>query len=104
MAKNKNTGVNLGFEAQMFAAADKLCGNMEPSDYKHLVLGLIFIKHISESFEAKREELLEEDLVAAEDPDEYAADNVFWVPAPSRWSELRKNAKQPTIGKLVVKR
>ncbi len=73
-------GGNLGFEAELFKAADKLRGNMEPSDYKHVALGLIFLKHISDSFEAKRAALLADYPDGAEDRDEYAADNVFWVP------------------------
>src|SRR5271157_5885780 len=98
---NGNNGANLGFEAQMFLAADKLRKNLEPSDYKHVALGLIFLKHISNAFEAKRAALLAEDAAAAEDPDEYLAENVFWVPREARWSHLQANAKQPTIGKLV---
>ena len=94
-------GANLGFEAQLFLAADKLRKNLEPSDYKHVALGLIFLKHISNAFEARRAELLAEDPDAAEDPDEYAAENVFWVPAEARWSHLQANAKLPTIGKLI---
>lgn len=96
-----NNGANLGFEAQMFLAADKLRKNLEPSDYKHVALGLIFLKHISNAFEAKRAALLAEDPQAAEDPDEYLAENVFWVPKDARWSHLQANAKQPTIGKLI---
>lgn len=92
---------HLGFEADLFRAADKLRGNMEPSDYKHVALGLIFLKYISEAFEAKHAALLADDPVAAEDPDEYLADNVFWVPAEARWSHLQANAKQPTIGTLI---
>jgi type I restriction enzyme M protein len=65
------------------------------------VLGLIFLRHISQAFEAKREELLAEDADAAEDPDEYLVENVFWVPKEARWSHLQANAKQPTIGKLI---
>jgi type I restriction enzyme M protein len=99
-AKNSN-GANLGFEAQLFLAADKLRKNLEPSDYKHVALGLIFLKHISNAFEAKREALLKEDPTAAEDPDEYLAENVFWVPKQARWSHLQKNAKQTSIGKLI---
>ena len=92
---------NLGFEAQLFLAADKLRKNLEPSDYKHVALGLIFLKYISNAFEAKRAALLAEDAAAAEDPDEYLAENVFWVPKEARWSHLQANAKQPTIGKLI---
>lgn len=94
-------GGDLGFEANLFKAADKLRGNMEPSDYKHVALGLIFLKHISDSFEAKRAKLLADYPEGAEDRDEYAADNVFWVPLTARWSHLQANAKQPSIGKLI---
>ena len=108
-AKSKNgngkekaqNGGNLGFEAELFLAADKLRKNLEPSDYKHVVLGLIFLRHISGAFEAKRAALLAEDPEAAEDQDEYLADNVFWVPKEARWTYLQANAKLPTIGKLI---
>lgn len=105
MTKNKVTkngnGASLGFEAELFKAADKLRGNMEPSDYKHVVLGLIFLKYISDAFEARHQALLAEDPAAAEDRDEYLAENVFWVPQEARWSHLQANAKQPTIGTLI---
>jgi type I restriction enzyme M protein len=94
-------GGNLGFEADLFLAADKLRKNLEPSDYKHVVLGLIFLRHISGAFEAKRAALLAEDPQSAEDQDEYLAENVFWVPKEARWTYLQANAKQPTIGKLI---
>jgi type I restriction enzyme M protein len=97
----RSGGGDLGFEAELFRAADKLRGNMEPSDYKHVALGLIFLKHISDSFEAKRTELLDEYPDGAEDRDEYAADNVFWVPKEARWSYLQANAKQASIGKMI---
>lgn len=99
---NKNgNGGNLGFEADLFKTADKLRGNMEPSDYKHVALGLIFLKYISDAFEAKHKALLAEDVQAAEDKDEYLADNVFWVPKEARWSHLQANAKLPSIGTLI---
>jgi type I restriction enzyme M protein len=105
MTRNKvarnGTGAALGFEAELFKAADKLRGNMEPSDYKHVVLGLIFLKYISDAFEARHQALLAEDPAAAEDRDEYLADNVFWVPREARWSHLQANAKQPAIGTLI---
>ena len=85
-ANSNGNGANLGFEAQLFLAADKLRKNLEPSDYKHVCLGLIFLKHISNAFEAKRASLLAEDAAAAEDPDEYLAENVFWVPKEACWS------------------
>lgn len=99
--KTNGNGGNLGFEADLFRAADKLRGNMEPSDYKHVALGLIFLKHISDSFEAKRAQLLMDYPDGAEDPDEYSAENVFWVPKEARWSHLQANAKQPSIGKMI---
>ncbi|SED72188.1 type I restriction-modification system subunit M [Bradyrhizobium erythrophlei] len=99
--KSNGNGGDLGFEADLFKAADKLRGNMEPSDYKHVALGLIFLKHISDSFEAKRAQLLADYPDGAEDPDEYSAENVFWVPKEARWSHLQANAKQPSIGKMI---
>jgi type I restriction enzyme M protein len=104
--KGKATGTaNLGFEAKLWLTADKLRNNMDAAEYKHVVLGLIFLKYISDSFEEQRAKLLagEGDNEGAnpEDPDEYKAENVFWVPADARWSHLQANAKQPTIGKLV---
>jgi type I restriction enzyme M protein len=100
--KSDNTkGGELGFEAELFKAADKLRGNMEPSDYKHVALGLIFLKYISDAFETRHAELLKEDPQAAEDKDEYLADNIFWVPKEARWSHLQANAKQSTIGTLI---
>jgi type I restriction enzyme M protein len=96
-----DNGASLGFEAELFKAADKLRGNMEPSDYKHVALGLIFLEHISDGFEAKRAELLAEYPEGAEDPDEYRADNIFWVPKEARWSHLQANARQPQIGRLI---
>ena len=102
MAKRiDNNGASLGFEAQLWAAADKLRGNMEPSDYKHVALGLIFLKYISDAFEAQRGQLLKEVLADAEDPEEYLAENVFWVPREARWSHLRANARQASIGKII---
>ncbi|PKQ10706.1 MAG: DNA methyltransferase [Alphaproteobacteria bacterium HGW-Alphaproteobacteria-1] len=96
-----DNGSDLGIEASLFKTADKLRGNMEPSDYKHVALGLIFLKHISDGFELKRQQLLAEYPEGAEDPDEYLADNIFWVPQEARWSHLQASAKQPNIGKLI---
>jgi len=103
VAKNNN-GANLGFENQLWAAADKLRGHMDASEYKHVVLGLIFLKYISDTFQAKYkklEETRETEYTDPEDRDEYAAANVFWVPKEARWEALRVGAKQPAIGKLV---
>jgi type I restriction enzyme M protein len=96
-----DNGFDLGIEASLFKAADKLRGNMEPSDYKHVALGLIFLKHISDGFDLKHQHLLAEYPEGAEDPDEYLADNIFWVPQAARWSHLQASAKQPAIGKLI---
>jgi type I restriction enzyme M protein len=93
----------LGFEAKLWQAADKLRNNMDAAEYKHVVLGLIFLKYISDAFEEKYA-ALEADKKSgadAEDPDEYRADNIFWVPKDARWSHLQGKAKQPTIGKLL---
>jgi len=97
----KNGGANLGFEAELFKAADKLRGSMEPSDYKHVVLGLIFLKHISDSFEARYNELLAENPDEVEDRDAYAEENVFWLPKEARWLHLQACAKQSNIGRLI---
>jgi type I restriction enzyme M protein len=88
---------DLGFEADLFKAADKLRGNLEPSEYKHVALGLIFLKYISEAFEAQHTRLSGEDYADPEDPEEYLAANVFWVPPEARWAHLQANAKRPEI-------
>ncbi len=105
--KSRSTGgngtANLGFEAKLWAAADALRNNMDAAEYKHVVLGLIFLKYISDAFEAKHAELQAQHASGAdpEDPDEYRAQNIFWVPKEARWSRLKANAPQPTIGALV---
>ncbi len=121
MAKiqKERTG-SLGFEAKLWAAADLLRNNMDPADYKHVVLGLLFLKYIEDAFEERRAALAEavaepesEYFVAdesnltaelealTEDRDEYTAENVFWVPKAARWSHIQAQAKQPTIGKTI---
>lgn len=94
---------DLGFEKQLFKAADALRNNMDAAEYKHVVLGLIFLKYISDSFETKHAELASAKSKGAdpEDPDEYRAENIFWVPAKARWSHLLKMAKDPKIGTIV---
>src|SRR5258708_9043076 len=94
-------GANLGFEQKLWAAADKLRGNLDASDYKHVVLGLIFLKYISDAFEEKHAALANDSDADPEDRDEYLADNVFWVPTEARWAKLQAEAKQPTIGKTL---
>src|SRR5512144_2525990 len=102
-SKNSDTSANLGFEAKLWAAADALRNNMDAAEYKHVVLGLIFLKYISDAFASKHAELAAQRAQGAdpEDPDEYRATNIFWVPAEARWSHLKANAPQPTIGVLV---
>jgi type I restriction enzyme M protein len=97
-------GANLGFESQLWIAADKLRGHMDASEYKHVVLGLIFLKYISDAFQAKYKQLeatKATEYTDPEDRDEYAAANIFWVPKEARWEKLQSNAKQPTIGKVI---
>jgi type I restriction enzyme M protein len=99
--KTAKNGANLGFEQTLWQAADKLRGNMDASDYKHVVLGLIFLKYISDAFEERHAALKSEPHANPEDRDEYAAENVFWVPKAARWPKLQAAAKQPGIGKLL---
>ena len=101
MSGGNSNGANLGFEATLWAAADKLRNNMDAAEYKHVVLGLIFLKYISDAFDEHYEALKRTPDANPEDPDEYRAENVFWVPKGARWDELKKNARQPDIGKLV---
>ena len=104
MTEKKGNGANLGFEKQLWAAADKLRGHMDASEYKHVVLGLIFLKYISDAFQSKFKQLeatKDTEYTDPEDRDEYSAANIFWVPKEARWAMLQAGAKQPTIGKLV---
>ena len=97
------TSGTVGIEAKLWAAADALRNNMDAAEYKHVVLGLIFLKYISDAFEAKHAELAAANAEGAdpEDPDEYGAVNIFWVPPDARWAYLKSMAPQPTIGQLV---
>jgi type I restriction enzyme M protein len=99
----KKNGATLGYEAKLWQAADTLRGSMDAAEYKHVVLGLIFLKYISDAFEEQHAKLVSEKSKGAdpEDPDEYRAQNVFWVPPEARWAHLKAQAKQPTIGRLV---
>jgi type I restriction enzyme M protein len=100
LAKNNN-GANLGFEQKLWAAADKLRNNMDAAEYKHVVLGLIFLKYISDAFLEVHAGLEKDEWADPEDKDEYKALNVFWVPPEARWDFLQSKAKQPEIGILV---
>jgi len=99
------SAANVGFEAKLWAAADKLRNNMDAAEYKHVVLGLIFLKYISDSFEEMHTKLVEGkgefDGADPEDSDEYRAKNVFWVPKRARWPALQAAARQPDIGKKI---
>ena len=120
--KNVKTsnGAALGFEAKLWETADLLRSNMDPAEYKHVVLGLLFLKYISDAFEERggRLQALVSDPaseyyvpdpaerpaeldVLLEDRDEYASENVFWVPKEARWAHLQAQAKQPTIGRTL---
>src|SRR5690606_9982421 len=98
-----DTAANVGYEAQLWQMADALRGSMDAAEYKHVVLGLIFLKYISDAFEEQHAKLVAEQAKGAdpEDPDEYRAESIFWVPPEARWAHLKAQAKQPTIGKLV---
>ncbi|MCX6843779.1 MAG: type I restriction-modification system subunit M N-terminal domain-containing protein, partial [candidate division WOR-3 bacterium] len=123
MARTKNTqqknvnGANVGFEAQLWQAADKLRGVMDAAEYKHVVLGLIFLKYVSDAF-AERYAALDaatrnpkdrdyyttdekQREATLEDRDEYLSANVFWVPPEARWFTLQRRAREPLIGRLL---
>ena len=103
MAKEQKSsnGANLGFEARLFLTADKLRGSMDASEYKHVVLGLVFLKYISDAFGTVFDKLKADEYADEEDAEEYLAERTFWVPIEARWGHLQANAKRPTIGKLV---
>ena len=97
------SAANVGYEAQLWQMADALRGSMDAAEYKHAVLGLIFLKYISDAFEERHAKLTSERASGAdpEDPDEYRALSIFWVPAEARWAHLKAQARQATIGQLV---
>ena len=112
----KSNGANLGFEEKLWQVANKLRGHMDPAEYKHVVLGIIFLKYISDAFEERYQQLAlwtsdpSSDYYIKETParyevleerDEYKAENVFWIPKEARWSYLQVNARQPTIGRII---
>lgn len=103
MAKRQGNGTEEPLEKQLWKAADKLRKNIDAAEYKHVVLGLIFLKYISDAFEELYERLKAEESQGAdpEDKDEYKAENVFFVPPDARWQYLQSKAKQPEIGKFV---
>ena len=96
------TGATTGYEAELWAMADALRGSMDAAEYKHVVLGLIFLKYISDAFEERHAAVLAEwGEEAAEDRDEYTAENIFWVPPEARWAHLKASARQASVGRLV---
>lgn len=101
--KQNGNGANIGYEAQLWQMADALRGSMDAAEYKHVALGLLFLKYISDAFEEKHAQLEFERASGAdpEDPDEYRAHNIFWVPPEARWLHISNQAKQPTVGQLV---
>ena len=99
--QDMKSGANLGFEEKMWQAADKLRNNMDAAEYKHVVLGLLFLKYISDAFEEKYDELQQDVLADPEDRDEYLAENIFWVAPEARWTHIKENAKSPTIGQII---
>ena len=99
MAENNTS--NIGFEKQIWDAACVLRGNIDASEYKFVVLGLIFLKYISDRFEAKYKELIEEGDGFEEDQDEYTAENIFFVPENARWSAIAAAAHTPEIGTVI---
>jgi type I restriction enzyme M protein len=101
--KKSDSSANIGFEAKLWLAADKLRNNMDAAEYKHVVLGLIFLKYISDSFDEQHAKLVAQKSEGAnpEDKDEYLAANVFWVPKEARWAHLQARAKLPSVGKDV---
>ncbi len=99
--KTKNSAAHLGFEDRLWQAAEKLRGNMDAAEYKHVVLGLIFLKYISDAFLEKHTALSENKHADPEDKDEYLADNIPWVPPEARWDYLQNNAKRAEIGTLI---
>src|SRR5256712_8528355 len=106
MAKQNHTeadGATVGYEAQLWEMADGLRGSMDAAEYKHVVLGLIFLKYISDAFEEQHAKLVSDKTSGAdpEDPDEYRAQSIFWVPPEARWAHLKAQARQPTIGQVV---
>lgn len=100
---SSSAGNNLGFESKLWATADALRNNMDAAEYKHIVLGLIFLKYISDAFESRHTELATQSSQGAdpEDPDEYRATGIFWVPKQARWPRIKAHAPQTSIGQIV---
>lgn len=100
MAKKSSTKA-LGFEEQIWDAACKLRGNIDASEYKNVVLGLIFLKYVSDSFDLRHQELMEENDGFEEERDAYAESNTFWIPKEARWERVAAAAHMPEVGKVI---
>ncbi|TAK20699.1 MAG: SAM-dependent DNA methyltransferase [Chloroflexota bacterium] len=102
-APTRSAPAEENLERKLWAAADALRGNMDAGEYKHVVLGLIFLKYISDAFEERHAALIAEQSEGAdpEDPDEYRAQSIFWVPTEARWTRIKAQARQPNVGRLV---
>ena len=96
-----SNGANIGFEAQLWDAACVLRGNMDASEYKHVILGLIFLKYISDKFEERYQELVDEGEGFEEDIDEYLLKGAFFVPSAARWRTIASAAHTPEIGQII---
>lgn len=96
-----NTTADIGFEKQIWDAACVLRGNMDASEYKNIVLGLIFLKYISDRFEERHQQLVNEGDGFEEDIDEYISEGIFFVPPNSRWSVIASAAHTPEIGQII---
>ena len=101
MAKKAKDTTSIGFEEKIWKAADILRGNLSASQYEGVVLGLIFLKYISDRFDQKFQELQGDDYADPEDKDEYTADNIFFVPQEARWSKISAAAHRPEIGEVI---
>ena len=102
MVQKKNgNGVPVDLESKLWSAADKLRGHIDAAEYKHVVLGLIFLKYISDAFQELYDQLSQDEYADPEDRDEYLAENIFWVPREARWLNLQQNAKSPEIGVMI---
>ena len=101
LSKENKSGANLGFEKKLWMTADKLRSNMDAAEYKHVVLGLIFLKYISDAFTETYEELKKDSTSDSEDVDEYTSRRIFWVPKKARWDYLASSAKKSEIGQII---
>src|SRR5690625_6697055 len=93
--------LNIGFEEKLRGMEYKLRESMDASEYKNVVLGILFLKYVSDTFEDLHAQLTKEEWADTEDKDEYLAENIFWVPKNARWTYIKENAKRPEIGQII---